>query len=186
MFPCSDAADFILAARERGKRIVGPSQRIAEVILKRFLRNDEFLRDSVDGQRKMHVAGGGKRQARQRIEARTGERPHPHCLPCTDCGHLYALGERRHEYDHHLGYAAEHHLDVQAVCTLCHAKRDSARAKQTHCIRGHAFDEQNTYVAANGTRHCRACMKLREKSRPQRGSEYWARVNAKRRGKQNG
>ncbi|WP_175974548.1 hypothetical protein [Burkholderia sp. BCC1047] len=131
---------------------------------------------------------GDKVQARQRVnvEVRTGRRPHPNDLPCVDCGHIYAIGERRHEYDHHLGYAAEHHLDVQAVCTSCHAKRDSARANQTHCIRGHAFDEQNTYVAGNGTRHCRACMKLREKARAPRGPEYWARVNAKRRGKRNG
>ncbi|AOK61951.1 hypothetical protein WM29_22730 [Burkholderia ubonensis] len=117
---------------------------------------------------------------------RTGQRPHPNFLPFTDFGQIYALGERRHEYDHYLGYAAEHHLDVQSVCTRCHAKRDSTWAKQTHCIRSHAFDEQNTYVAGTGTRHCRACMKLREKSRPPRGSEYWASVNAKRRGKQNG
>lgn len=131
---------------------------------------------------------GDKVQARQRInvEVRTGRRPHPNQLPCVDCGHVHARGERRHEYDHYLGYAAEHHLDVQSVCTDCHAKRDSARAKQTHCIRGHAFDEQNTYIAGNGTRHCKACMKLRDKSRPPRGSEYWVRVNAKRRGKQNG
>lgn len=131
---------------------------------------------------------GDKAQARQRInvEVRTGRRPHPNALPCEDCGHVHMPGERRHEYDHYLGYAAEHHLDVQSVCTVCHAKRDSARARKTHCIRGHAFDEQNTYFSANGTRHCKACMKLREQSRPARGSEYWARVNAKRRGKQNG
>ena len=131
---------------------------------------------------------GDKVQARQRVnvDVRTGRRPHPNDLPCTDCGHIYALGERRHEYDHYLGYAAEHHLDVQAVCSLCHAKRDSARASQTHCIRGHAFNEQNTYIATNGTRHCRACIKLRQKARAPRGSEYWARVNAKRRGNQNG
>jgi hypothetical protein len=131
---------------------------------------------------------GDKMQARQRInvEVRTGRRPHPNELSCVDCGHVHVLGERRHEYDHYLGYDAEHHLDVQSVCTRCHAKRDSARARKTHCIRGHRFDEQNTYLAANGTRHCKACMKLRERLRPARGAEYWARVNAKRRGKKNG
>lgn len=126
-----------------------------------------------------------KEQARQRInvEVRTGRRPHPNALPCEDCGHVHVPGERRHEYDHYLGYAAEHHLDVQSVCTLCHAKRDSARAKQTHCIHGHELDRSNTYIASNGTRHCKTCMKLREKSRKPRGSEYWSRINANRRRK---
>lgn len=31
------------------------------------------------------------------------------------------------------------------------------RARQTHCIRGHAFDTANTYRKPNGTRQCRAC-----------------------------
>lgn len=33
----------------------------------------------------------------------------------------------RHEYDHHQGYGAEHHLDVEPVCTFCHAAREKAR-----------------------------------------------------------
>jgi hypothetical protein len=28
---------------------------------------------------------------------------------------------------------------------------------KTHCKHGHEFDEANTYIAKNGTRHCRAC-----------------------------
>lgn len=68
---------------------------------------------------------GDKLQARQRInvEVRTGRRPHPNRLSCTDCGHVWRKGERRHEYDHHKGYAAAHHLDVEAVCTVCHRGR---------------------------------------------------------------
>lgn len=68
---------------------------------------------------------GDKAQARQRInvEVRTGRRPHPNMLPCKDCQHVHAPGERRHEYDHHLGYAAEHHHDVESVCTICHRAR---------------------------------------------------------------
>ncbi len=31
------------------------------------------------------------------------------------------------------------------------------RARQTHCKRGHPFDEENTSVSPNGTRHCRTC-----------------------------
>lgn len=72
---------------------------------------------------------GDQLQARQRInvEVRTGRRPHPNSLPCADCGHEWSEGERRHEYDHHLGYAAEHHLDVQPVCTTCHHRREERR-----------------------------------------------------------
>jgi hypothetical protein len=53
--------------------------------------------------------------------------PDPNDVPCTDCGHVYVVGERHHEYDHHLGYAAEHQLSVQAVCTTCHYRRDGRR-----------------------------------------------------------
>lgn len=31
------------------------------------------------------------------------------------------------------------------------------KAAQTHCVRGHLFDEANTIIHKNGTRHCRAC-----------------------------
>ena len=69
-----------------------------------------------------------RQQARQRInvEVRSGRRLHPNVLPCTDCGHIWKQGERRHEYDHHLGYAPENHLSVQSVCTSCHKKRTIA------------------------------------------------------------
>jgi hypothetical protein len=120
---------------------------------------------------------GDKKQARQRInvEVRTGRRPHPNELPCTDCGHIWRDGERRHEYDHYRGYAPDHHLDVEPVCTDCHAKRDSAKAKQTHCGRGHEFTPENTTLKANGTRECRACRKVWNSNhhRGGRDAAYW-------------
>lgn len=72
---------------------------------------------------------GDRGQARQRVnvEVRTGRRPHPNSLPCTDCGHVWKDGERRHEYDHHRGYAGKHHYDVEAVCTTCHHEREEKR-----------------------------------------------------------
>jgi hypothetical protein len=72
---------------------------------------------------------GDKVQARQRInvEVRTGRRAHPNSLPCADCRHVWNPGERRHEYDHHNGYAAAHHYDVEAVCTVCHRRRVAER-----------------------------------------------------------
>jgi hypothetical protein len=56
--------------------------------------------------------------------------PHPNELPCVDCGHEWAPGQRRHEYDHHLGYAPEHHEHVEAVCTLCHHRREDERRER--------------------------------------------------------
>jgi hypothetical protein len=69
-----------------------------------------------------------KRQARRRINVlvRTGRLPGPATLPCADCGHI-GFG-KRHEYDHFMGYAASHHLHVQAVCSACHHARERARA----------------------------------------------------------
>jgi hypothetical protein len=74
---------------------------------------------------------GDRKQARQRInvEVRTKRRPHPNSLPCTDCGHVWRERERRHEYDHHQGYAADHHYDVEPVCTLCHRRRCDERGE---------------------------------------------------------
>lgn len=72
---------------------------------------------------------GDSTQARQRInvEVRTGRRPHPNSLPCVDCGHSWKEGERRHEYDHYLGYASHNHYSVEPVCTTCHHAREENR-----------------------------------------------------------
>lgn len=80
---------------------------------------------------------GDRQQARQRVnvEVRTGRRPHPNSLPCEDCGHVWKPGDRRHEYDHYRGYGAEHHGDVQAVCTTCHRARGDQRG-ETAQVRG--------------------------------------------------
>jgi len=53
--------------------------------------------------------------------------PRPNELACVDCGHTWIEGERRHEYDHYLGYDVKSHLDVQPVCTTCHADREKTR-----------------------------------------------------------
>lgn len=115
------------------------------------------------------------------LRVRTGKMPHPNTLLCVDCGHAWSVGERRHEYDHPRGYTAFGKLDVEAVCTRCHHRRDDPRASKTHCIRGHEFTVENTGRKANGTRFCRACRTAHDRARPARGSAYWVRVNAKRR-----
>lgn len=71
---------------------------------------------------------GDKKQARARVNHAVDVKriPDPNELPCADCGHAYRDGER-HEYDHYLGYAAEHQMSVQAVCIPCHKAREMAR-----------------------------------------------------------
>lgn len=128
---------------------------------------------------------GDKIQARQRVnvEIRNGYMENPNELPCFDCGHVGS--DRRHEYDHYLGYDAEHHLDVQPVCAKCHHARDDEKVGKTHCVRGHEFNEENTVIRKNGTRLCRLCRRLRDKNRG-RDAEYWRNYKIKMKAKKNG
>lgn len=127
---------------------------------------------------------GDRKQARQRInvEVRTGRRVHPNSISCADCGHCWAEGERRHEYDHHLGYAAEHHGDVEAVCTTCHARR--RHEADTHCNRGHEWTDENTIRRSSGRRACRECTRARDRKR--RDAAYWRRYRADRKERDDG
>ena len=72
---------------------------------------------------------GNRRSACTRINQRIrrGELTHPKHLPCTDCGHVWVEGGRRHEYDHAWGYAGKNALRVEPVCTLCHHRRGVER-----------------------------------------------------------
>lgn len=123
---------------------------------------------------------GDKKQARQRVnvEVRTGRRPHPNTLSCVDCCHVWREGERRHEYDHHLGYQAENHLDVQPVCTRCQRRRSVDRGeiqleklkaaaarrsavRKSHCSKGHAMSR-----GSDGAWRCRECRLEYWRARP--------------------
>ncbi len=68
-----------------------------------------------------------KQQARKHVNlsTRMGKIPKPSDLPCFDCGHHGS--DQRHEYDHYLGYRAEFHMSVQAVCSKCHHIREMVR-----------------------------------------------------------
>lgn len=44
------------------------------------------------------------------------------------------------------------------------------KAVQTHCIRGHIFDDANTKIRKNGTRECRKCGTLRHAKRKLSGT----------------
>jgi len=56
-----------------------------------------------------------------------------------------------------LGSKAENNLDMKA-------KGRTANGNKTHCLRGHEFTEENTYMKPSGGRQCRACN--RERSKP--------------------
>lgn len=51
------------------------------------------------------------------------------------------------------------------------ARRRHHKHKQTVCLRGHPFDEHNTYTKTHGERVCRACQVVRRR-------EYRARLKA--------
>ena len=62
------------------------------------------------------------------------------------------------------------HLEpVPGVVNNARGESPSARhARQTHCLRGHAFTPENTYLRARGRkteRFCRACCRLRDQQR---------------------
>lgn len=80
------------------------------------------------GKRFVFARLGDKKQARRRINyfVEAGIISPPNDLPCTDCGHEFD-GERRHEYDHYLGYGPNHHEVVEPVCSKCHHKRERDR-----------------------------------------------------------
>lgn len=81
------------------------------------------------GRRFAAARDGDQLQARGRVNhlVNVGLLPEPNDVPCTDCGHAWSVGERRHEYDHHLGYSAGHHESVESVCTTCHHARENER-----------------------------------------------------------
>ena len=81
------------------------------------------------GPKRIPRRDGDKLQARSRInhDVELGIIPNPNEMRCTDCGHLGR--DRRHEYDHFLGYAKEHHYDVEVVCSRCHSRRAAERGE---------------------------------------------------------
>lgn len=101
-----------VCSSERGKRKYTPRPRQSKL-----------------GARFVPVRSGDKLQARARVNhlVTNGLLTPPGVLPCFDCGHTGP--DRRHEYDHYLGYDAEHHESVQAVCSRCHRQRSIARGE---------------------------------------------------------
>ncbi len=83
------------------------------------------------GEKNHRWKGGVKRHEHDRLkilarrkvnhEVEAGRIPSPKTLKCTDCEN------KAREYDHHLGYKEANWLDVEAVCSKCHKKRESTR-----------------------------------------------------------
>lgn len=114
---------------------------------------------------------GDKLQARASVNRliRYGKIPSPSEVPCSQCKHCG--DDRKHEYHHHNGYSAEHHLDVIVLCSKCHHHQPDMKASKTHCKRGHEFTSDNTGRKPNGNRFCVACRRLND--HPNRDAAYW-------------
>ncbi|WP_373071105.1 HNH endonuclease signature motif containing protein [Gemmatimonas sp.] len=62
----------------------------------------------------------------------------------------------------HRGCVNPEHLNPTTRQINSSSERSAAgRREQTHCLRGHPFDEENTYITPKG-RSCKACKRARE------------------------
>jgi hypothetical protein len=126
------------------------------------------------GRRFIPARDGDKRQAKARINYFVDSHliPDPNSLSCANCGHGWKIGERRHEYHHYLGYAAENHEKVIVLCSKCHHRDAIDRnewkpftglrtSNKTHCSKGHKMSR-----GADGNWRCHECR-----------LEYWRKYN---------
>lgn len=52
----------------------------------------------------------------------------------------------------------------------------AVNAQKTHCIHGHEFTSENTYIRPNGSRNCKICQRVRERKAEQRKLENSSRA----------
>jgi hypothetical protein len=78
------------------------------------------------------------------------------------------------------GSRANNHVDnlqwgtprENVLDTIRHGRHRGA--SKTHCDWGHPFNEKNTRIGRNGTRHCRECCRLRSReARGRKRGEVW-------------
>jgi hypothetical protein len=127
-----------------------------------------------------------KARLRQRVNSavKAGRLQRPDTLACVDCGHLG--NDRKHHYDHYLGYEIEHVFDVQAVCSKCHYKRSLERGEvqlpkpSTHCAAGHKLERDK-----HGHGYCPECTRARKRVSNMSLASHAAKLAADRRYRQN-
>lgn len=51
-----------------------------------------------------------------------------------------------------------------------HLRPPDSKTYYTHCINGHRYDKENTYIRTNGYRDCKACLRQRAKEYRKRKS----------------
>jgi hypothetical protein len=72
------------------------------------------------------------------------------------------------------GCVNPNHLEVvtQQENILRGEGQAAIHARKTHCIKGHPFDEKNTYISPSGGRMCRQCVNRRSREM------YWKKKKA--------
>jgi hypothetical protein len=84
---------------------------------------------------------------------------------CEMCG----VDRGRFEWANRSGKYTRERSDWMSLCVRCHRTYDQGpfmrNAQKTHCIHGHAFTPENTYVRIDGTgrRICRICANARSR-----------------------
>ena len=74
-------------------------------------------------------------------------------------------------------YIGTYYENSQDISTLRNGR--GRYSGVTHCVNGHEFTEENTYIRPNGNRSCRICLKDRDKKHKARVKEAFAIQNEK-------
>ena len=67
---------------------------------------------------------------------------------------------KRYEWANISGKHIRDISDYMELCPSCHRKMDM---NKTHCVHGHEYTQENTFINANGARECQICRKERRK-----------------------
>lgn len=98
----------------------------------------------------------------------------PGAHPCHHCGRVVVWGlkdkRQRLEVDHLDGNRQNN--DPANLVPSCNRCNDGqANRRRTHCIHGHEFTPDNTYIyPTDGSRRCRECMRIRDRIRRPKGT----------------